>query len=414
MASEAAEVIIQLFVLFLAAKLLGGLGSLVRIPSVVGEILAGVILGNTILKNVLHFDGDLGFLAILAELGVVFLIFVVGLETPFEEMRKVGGRSMVVAVLGVVIPFIAGYAIMAALGNSTIEGLFLGAALVATSVGITARVLAEMGVLGMREARIILGAAVIDDVLGLLVLTVVQALGGGDALSAPKLTFLIVQALFFVGFLMWFGGRIVRRVLSPENPLADRWEWTRGSTMFAIAIIVLLGLSATAAAIGLAAIIGAFVAGMAFAATEERHNLVERFEGLVQFTTPFFFGYIGLQVDLGVALAVWPLALFVTLVAIATKVVGCGLGAWGMGRRSQLAIGIGMAPRGEVGIIVALIGLSLAVIPKDLYAVVVAMSLLTTIVTPPALTWAFRRIPGFDAAVAAAKGARTGHGPGGH
>ena len=392
MASEVGIVILQLFAIFVAAKVLGGLGSLVKIPSVVGEILAGVILGNTFLRGSLHLTGDLEFLEILAELGVVFLIFLVGLETPFEEMRKVGGVSLVVAILGVLLPFAAGFGIMWWLGSPTIEGLFLGAALVATSVGITARVLNEMGVLGRREARIILGAAVIDDVLGLLVLTVVQAVGAGGGVDVRELAFIIVQALAFVGFLMFFGGRIVRRVFSNQNPLAERFEWAKPHTLFGIAIAVCLGLSAVAAAIGLAAIIGAFVAGMAFAAAESRHDLMERFEGIVQFLTPFFFGYIGLQVDLAVASSVIGFALVVTLVALATKVVGGGLGAWRLGKKPALAIGIGMMPRGEVGIIVALIGLSMAVIPDSLYAVVVAMSLLTTLVTPPLLVWAFRRL----------------------
>ena len=395
----AGVVILQLFAIFVAAKLLGGLGALVRIPTVVGEILAGVVLGNTFLRGALRLDGDLEFLALLAELGVVFLIFLVGLETPFSEMKRVGGISILVAVAGVVVPFAAGFGIMWYLGSPTIEGLFLGAALVATSVGITARVLSEMGVLGRREARIILGAAVIDDVLGLIVLTVVQAIGKGGGVDAWAIALIVAQSLAFVGILMWFGGRVAARVLSPQNPLVERWEWASPKgTLFALAIAVCLGLSAFAAFIGLAAIIGAFVAGMAFAATEGRHDLAERMEGLVQFTTPFFFGYIGLQVDLGVAWSVAGFALVVTLVALATKVVGCGVGALRAGPRSALAIGVGMMPRGEVGIIVALIGLSMAVIPNELYAVVVAMSLLTTLVTPPILVWAFRRLPGAPAA----------------
>lgn len=393
MASEAGLVILQLFAVFVAAKLLGGLGSLVKIPSVVGEITAGVVIGNTFLRGSLRLDGDIELLALLAELGVVFLIFLVGLETPFEEMRKVGGASLVVAVAGVVLPFVAGFGVMSLLGYATIEGLFIGAALVATSVGITARVLNELGVLGTKEARIILGAAVIDDVLGLLVLTVVQAVGGGGEVDVRALAFVIVQALAFVGLLMYFGGRIARRILSGGNPLAERFEWANPHALFGIAVAVCLGLSAAAAAIGLAAIIGAFVAGMAFAATESRHALAERFEGVVQFLTPFFFGYIGLQVDVGVAWSVGGFALAVTALALATKLIGCGLGAWRLGARSATAIGIGMMPRGEVGIIVALIGLSLHAIPDTLYAVVVTMSLLTTLVTPPLLVWAFRRLP---------------------
>lgn len=393
MASDIGIVILQLFAIFLAAKVLGGISSFFKIPSVVGEILAGVLLGNTFLRGTLHLTGELEFLHILAELGVVFLIFLVGLETPFEEMRRVGGLSLVVAIAGVILPFLAGYGIMWWLGSPTIEGLFLGAALVATSVGITARVLNEMGVLGRKEARIILGAAVIDDVLGLLVLTVVQAVGQGGGVDVGEIAFIVIQAFAFVGLLMFFGGRVARRFFSGRNALAERFEWATPHTFFGIAVVVCLGLSAVAAAIGLAAIIGAFVAGMAFAATDSRHVIAERFEGVVQFLTPFFFGFIGLQVDLAVASSVAGFALLVTLVALATKVVGCGVGALRLGGRGALAVGIGMMPRGEVGIIVALIGLSLNAIPPTIYAVVVAMSLLTTLATPPLLVWAFRRLP---------------------
>ena len=392
-------VILQLFAIFVAAKALGGLGSRFGIPTVVGEILAGVVLGNTFLRGALQLTGELEFLELLAELGVVFLIFLVGLETPFSEMRRVGGVSILVALAGVVVPFAAGFGIMWVRGHPTIEGLFLGAALVATSVGITARVLSELGVLGRREARIILGAAVIDDVLGLIVLTIVQAVGMGGGVDPLEIAIIVAQALAFVGLLMWFGGRVAARVLSPQNALTQRWEWTTNkASLFALAIAVCLGLSAFAAFIGLAAIIGAFVAGMAFAATEGRHDLIEKMEGLVQFTTPFFFGFIGLQVDLGVAWSVAGFALLVTLVALATKVVGCGVGALATGPRSALAIGVGMMPRGEVGIIVALIGLGMAALPPSLYAVVVAMSLLTTLVTPPLLVWTFRRLPPEEAA----------------
>ena len=393
-ASEFGPVILQLFGVFLAATLLGWLCSLLRIPPVVGQIGAGVLLGNVfLLRETLHLD-DLGLLEVLSELGVVFLIFTVGLETPFEEMKKVGGVSVLVAIAGVVLPFGAGYLLMTLMGEPTIQGLFLGTALVATSVGITASVLAEMGMLGRREARIILGAAVIDDVLGLTILTVVQGIGLSGGLDVSAVTLLILQALVFVSILMYFGGRVVRRVLGPDNPIADRWGWHRPKgPLFAIALAVCLGLSTLAAYIGLAAIIGAFVAGMAFAAAESRHDLVERFEGVVQFLVPFFFGFIGLNVNLAAAWSVLPFALAVTGIALATKVVGCGLGGLSLGSKSALAVGVGMMPRGEVGIIVASIGSNMAAISEELYAVVVIMSVLTTLVTPPILAWTFRRLP---------------------
>ena len=389
---DIAFVIVQLFAIFLAAKAFGGIASMLKMPSIIGEIGAGVFLANTFLRDSLHLGSDIEFLEIIAELGVVFLIFTVGLETPFDEMKRVGGISLVVAVLGVIVPFAAGFGLMWYLGAPTLEGLFIGAALVATRVGITARVLADMGVIGRPESRIILGAAVIDDVLGLTILTIVEAMAGGG-LSAFDVGILVLQAVAFVLALMYFGGRVVRRVLSSQSTLADRFEWTspRGN-LFALAMIVCLGLSALAAQIGLAAIIGAFLAGMAFAAHDKRHDLVERFEGVTQFTVPFFFAFIGLQLDLAATWQVAGLAAVVTILALATKVIGCGLGAMKLGRKSALAVGIGMMPRGEVGIIVALKGLTLGVIPQGLYGVVVTMSLLTTILTPPLLVWIFREI----------------------
>ncbi|HVL49857.1 MAG TPA: cation:proton antiporter [Candidatus Thermoplasmatota archaeon] len=392
MAGSESLILLQIFAIFVAAKVVGGIAGWLRIPSVVGEISAGVILGNTFLKDALKFSSETEILAVLAELGVIFLIFTVGLETPLQEMRRVGGTSLVVAILGVIVPFVAGYGIMAYLGAPTLEGLFLGAALVATSVGITARVLADLGVIGSTEARIILGAAVIDDILGLTILTIVQALAAGGDVSALRIGIVVVEALAFVAIFMFLGERVVTSVLRPKK--SPRWGWVNSkSTVFTIAIIFLFGLSALAGTIGLAAIIGAFLAGMAFASTPDRAHLIHEFETLVKFLVPFFFVYIGLNVDLAVLAPVAPFALAVTAVAIFTKVAGCGLGAIGRGLPSATAIGIGMVPRGEVGIIVALVGLSLASIPTSLYAVVVAMSILTTLVAPPALVWSFRRLP---------------------
>ena len=395
-------ILLKLVVLILVAKLAGELAERIRQPAVLGDLLAGVLLGPSLLGLVdlgAHDEG-VALITFLASFGAIILLMEVGLETRLKDMLGVGVSAGLVAIVGIVAAFAAGFGISWLLGElgvwptSWLFHVFIGATMTATSVGITARVLADMGVLGRTEARIILGAAVIDDVLGLMVLTVVQALGQEGTLDPLRIVILLAQALIFVGLLMYFGGRLVRRVLG-QNPLAERWEWASPKgPMFAIAVIVCLGLSAGAALIGLAAIIGAFLAGMAFAATESRHDLVERFEGIVQFLTPFFFGYIGLQVDLAVAASVWPLVVGVTIVALLTKVVGCGVGALALGKRSAFAVGVGMMPRGEVGIIVALIGLSMAAIPEGLYAVVVGMSLLTTLVTPPILVWAFKRLPG--------------------
>lgn len=373
---ETERILFELFVIFAAAKLTGELFERLRQPPVIGELLVGMALGSHALGVV----GDTEVHQVLQELGAVVLLFMVGLDTRLPDVKAVGARALLVGSLGIVLPFAAGAAFVGLAGRSGEEAILVGAAMVATSVGITARVLSDLGVVQAMESRIIVAAAVVDDVLGLLVLAVVSGLAGGD-LSPGGIAVLALEAIGFVVLLGILGVRLV----NAAAPRIDRTRIPRGE--LAVALAVCLGLAALAGAIGLAAIVGAFLAGMAFADVRPRWDLEAQVEPVYQLLVPFFFVITGARVDLGTLVDpdTVGIAAAVTGLAIAGKLIGCGGAAWGMGRRSMAIIGVGMVPRGEVGIIVATVGLSEGLIGQDLYGVVVAMSILTTLIAPPFL-----------------------------
>jgi Kef-type K+ transport system membrane component KefB len=370
------EILQDLFVIFLLAKLAGELMTRLGQPPVIGELLVGVAIG----PHAFHLVDEGEVLRAIAELGVVFLLFEVGLENRFSDLRKVGGTAAGVAVSGVVVPFVAGFLLLSSLGRSGGESAFLGAAMVATSVGVTARVLADLGLLRERESRVILGAAVIDDVLGLLVLAVVAGAARGT-LSPGHMAILVVEALFFLVFAATVGTRLMRR----HGSMFGRIQVSEGP--FVAGVVICLGFSALAGTIGLAAIVGAFLAGMVLAETREQFALEKRIEPITNFLTPFFFVLTGMAVDFRtfVEPSTALLGLVVFVLAAVTKFIPCALASARMGRRSATIVGAGMIPRGEVGIIVASIGLASGVFSPDVYSVVVAMSILTTLVVPPLL-----------------------------
>jgi len=391
-------VLLQLLVLFLLAKVAGMLCERVKVSPVIGEIFAGVLVGNTILLQWLSLDLDMSLFQVLSELGVIFLLFAVGLETPFSELRKVGRTAMQVAVLGVIVPLLCGFALIMALGHGQTEALFIAAALVATSVGITARVIKDMNLTQTIESRIIIGAAVIDDVLGMIVLAIVVGIASGG--SGPLDIILVsMEGILFVLMVIFIGSILLphaRKKISIRNELKNGKEQCikrKGHSIspLPLAIIVCLALSFAASFVGLAAIIGAFLAGMAFAEFKDKWPCEEDFHPINEFLVPFFFLFVGISVNLSSFGDVLIIAILVTLLAVVTKFIGCGLGARKLGGKSATIIGIGMVPRGEVGIIVASIGLNMAVISPSMFSVVVFMSMATTIIDPPLLTWAFRR-----------------------
>ena len=369
-------VILSLFVMLAAAKIMAEVFERLRQPAVVGEILAGIVIGPSLLGWVAPSE----LITILAEFGVIFLLFTVGLETKPKDIFQVGPRAVMVAVLGVVLPFVAGFFIAMAWDGSTVEAMFIGAALVATSVGITARVLGSMGLLDLPTSRIILGAAVIDDILGLIILSLVSSVSQQGTVSYTGLAKTAGAAILFTGFVALIGSRVLTR-------LAPRIERLKVSTpFFNIGLILCLGLSLASIYVGVAAIIGAFLAGMALAeATEDNHKMHRLTSGVTEFLVPFFLVNIGMQLDISVFrdLGVVALAVIVTAAAVATKFIGCGLGAWGMTRREMAQVGIGMVPRGEVGIVVAQIGIGLGVISGHFFAAVLFMAVATTLIAPP-------------------------------
>jgi Kef-type K+ transport system membrane component KefB len=372
---ENAGVLFALFIMLVSAKLLAELFERLKQPAVVGEILAGVIIGPSVLGLV----EPSNILDIIAEIGVIFLLFNVGLETKPQDVLAVGKHALLVGVLGVILPFVAGYLISIWWGGSTIESMFLGAAMVATSVGITARVLGSLGLLDKEASRIILGAAIIDDILGLIILSVVSGFSKG---GVDYWTLLVTSglAVAFTVFVATVGAKMMTRLAPKINNLH------MSKPFFNAGLIFCLGLSFAAIYIGVAAIIGAFLAGMAMAeATEDNPKMHKLSSGVMEFLVPFFLVNIGMQLNLSIFrdMSVVLFAVIVTIAAILTKFIGCGLGAIGKGKREAAQVGAGMVPRGEVGIVVAQIGLGLAAIGDNYFGAVLFMAIITTLIAPP-------------------------------
>lgn len=366
-----------LLVAYVAALIGGEIAQRLKMPSVVGQILAGVAVGP-------HALGWLALsepLSLFSELGAILLLFCVGLETKLMDLKKVGKTAFLVGVLGVVCPFVLGAGWAWASGFTTAKAMFVAAAFVATSAGITAKVLQELGALDRKEARIILGAAVIDDVLAMLLLAVVSALQRPNGVDLWQLLMILVNAVGFVCVVALLGTYIMKKrsglldaPLDHESPLS-------------VSFVICLGLAVCSDHFGLAAIIGAFLAGMVLAETPHRKDLEHDFARVSAILVPFFFVVTGANVDVGLLSsgAVLTSVVVVTLLAILGKVVGCGLGAYSLGRRGALTVGVGMVPRGEVGVIVAGLGQQAAVFSPTTYAIIVGMSLLTSVVAPPVL-----------------------------
>lgn len=373
--------LLELFSIFLAAKVVGELFERLRLPAVLGEILAGVVIGPYALGWIHPSDT----IASIAEMGAIFVLFNAGLETSPGDLIRVGRRALLVALAGILFPFVLGFGYMKLIGDPTTEAIFVGAAMVATSVGITARVLGDLNVLSSELAKVILGAAVFDDILGMVMLAVVAGLASTGGVNWLRLGILLGEAVAFALFMIFVAPRIVRRMHAGVEQLSTR------NAPLIFALIICLLLSWLSVKIGMAAIIGAFFAGLMFADFAPRWNLLPKAHAINEFLAPFFFFSIGTRLDVGLFKGpVLLTAVVISGLAIFSKVVGCGLPMAKKGWHSFLVVGVGMMPRGEVALIVALAGLSAQIVTQTTYAIVVFMTAVTTVLAPLALRYLFR------------------------
>jgi Kef-type K+ transport system membrane component KefB len=416
-----AGVLLSIVVIYLASKLGGELSKLVDLPPVLGELVAGVVVGVSALHllvfaesgavatdsaiiNLLQQIMGLGaeninevfttqseIISILAELGVIILLFEIGLESDLRELQKVGARAALVAVVGVVAPFIGGTAgLMLIFGMPTIPAVFAGAALTATSIGITSKVLADLGQLKSTEGQIIVGAAVIDDVLGIIVLAVVASLARTGEVDVVNLIYLIISATVFLLGAIFLGKFFNKSFVA----IADKLQ-TRGKLVIP-ALCLALFMAFLANVIHLEAILGAFAAGLVLDETDKRKELDQQIIPIADVLVPIFFVSVGARVDLSVLNITNAdnrqgliIAAFLIIVAIIGKLI-TGWAVFGQEKVNRMAIGIGMIPRGEVGLVFAGIGAASGVLDKPLQAAIIIMVILTTFIAPPLLRFAFK------------------------
>ncbi len=414
-----AGVLLSFIVVFLAAKVGGELCARLNLPSVLGELIGGVVVGvsalhlivfpegemipSSALMNIIqmtaHLDPEsLGLvfseeskaLSVLAELGVIILLFEIGLESDLKELIRVGPQAAVVAIIGVVVPFVAGTAGLVLLfGIDTIPAVFAGAALTATSIGITAKVLAEMQQLTSTEGQIIIGAAVLDDVLGIIVLAVVASLAKTGEIEITNVVYLVLGAAAFL-----VGSIFLGRLLSPVFvTIVDQLQ-TRGQLIIS-SLIFAFALSYIAAAIQLETILGAFAAGLILAETSKRKELEEQITPIADMLVPVFFVTVGARTDISVLNPLEPanregliIASFLVVIAIIGKTI-TGFAVFGQPGINRLAVGFGMIPRGEVGLVFAGVGAASGVLSESLDAAIIVMVIVTTFIAPPLLRLVF-------------------------
>jgi Kef-type K+ transport system membrane component KefB len=378
---QTAEFLLALISIFIAAKFFGEIAERLGQPAVLGELLGGVIIGVSGFHLVDPHDVTIH---LLSELGVILLLFLIGLETDLKKLMSVGGSATAVAMVGVALPFVGGFAFGHFLGLRVIVSVFLGAALTATSVGITARVLSDLGHLKDDESQVVLGAAVVDDIIGLVLLTLVSTLAAGGELTFLGVGRIILVAFGFVILAIVIGSQLAPWLIR----LIDRIDMARG--LFFASIVFALTLAYMAQQVGSAIIIGSFAAGLVLARTHRGKDIEHEVHDVAQFFIPIFFVVVGAAVDLrsinpfdpSARRFLW-IGLALTLIGVLGK-VAAGFAVWKKGMR-RIVIGVGMIPRGEVGLIFAQIGLTAGLIEAGMYSAVALMVMLTTLITPPLL-----------------------------
>jgi Kef-type K+ transport system membrane component KefB len=373
-----------LFALLVATKVFGLAAQRMGQPSVVGELVAGVLLGKSLLGIL---DPADPVIHDLAQLGVIVLLFEIGLHTDIRSLVKVGSAAIIVAIVGVILPFGLGYGVCIAFGLPVISAVVAGAALTATSIGISARTLSDLGQLRTPEGQIVLGAAVLDDVIGLVILSVVAGLVGGRAVTAGGVASTIGIAVGFIVVALVLGNLFI----PPFFRFVDRIEASGTLGVAALAFAFLL--AALAAVAGSATIIGAFAAGLILHNTPQRSRIDSATTSLGHFFVPIFFAVVGAAVELGTLANSRALAIggALIVVGIAGKVAAGFTPFWFKGRK--LLIGVAMIPRGEVGLIFAQMGLATAALTAQLYSAIAMMVLVTTLITPLLLAQLVRSEP---------------------
>lgn len=379
------EFLWSLIVIYIAARAMGELAIRVGQPAVLGELLAGVLVGSSVLGLVEPTET----LKLLGEIGVILLLFEVGLESDLQSFLKVGWSAALVAAIGVVTPFVLGYGLAMALDLSRLQAVFIGATLTATSVAITARVLSDLGRLQSAEGNIILGAAVLDDILGLVVLSVVVGLAESGTVSWWEIGRTGGMAILFLGLAVAVGIRYAHLLSGLLNRMRTRGHVVAGALIFAL----LLGY--VAEALHVAPLVGAFAAGLVLARTEHQANLEDKIKPVTDVFVPIFFVLTGAAVDVAYFNPADPrnhpvlvLALWLLVVATIGK-LAAGLGA--LGRTSRWAVGVGMLPRGEVGLIFAGVGLGRGIIDQGQYGAILVVVVLTTLASPILLKLILKR-----------------------
>ncbi|HUF49265.1 MAG TPA: cation:proton antiporter [Longimicrobiales bacterium] len=401
----------------IGAKLLGELAERLGQPAVLGELIAGVLLGASVL-GILPTAGSLyEIVHLLAEIGVAILLFEIGLETDIKEMFRVGGAATIVAVIGVIAPFLLGFLFWitvqpdigtnAAGISDTMVAVFVGATLTATSVGITARVLTDLNRIHSREARVVIGAAVVDDVLGLVILAIVSGIAAGAALTIFGIALKFVVAAGFLVAAVVIGNRLAPRIFAFVDDMRVRGVLLVAAFSFALLFAALAGLA------GSAMIIGSFAAGIVLSSTNQFDLITDRIAPVADIFTPLFFVAVGAGVNVHLFLpwtdsfdsSVLLVGGALLIIAIAGKVVSGYAVGWGRNPLNHLAIGVGMVPRGEVGLIFAHLGLTNGILSQQVYSAILIMVIFTTFLAPPLLKPAFAKMapPADDGAAAVAE-----------
>lgn len=400
---------ISLGILLFAAKIFAELFARIKLPVVLGELVAGIIVGPFALGGLVMFQDrpivDLDeTVRTIGEMSAVVILFIAGLEITPREFLRGGASAFTVGAIGVVVPFFLGYFVFLQFGLAALESMLIATALTATSIAISVQVLTELGRMRTKEARLILGAAIVDDILAIAVLSVVTTMvqTGNTAPDITEIVFLILKILGIFAALLVGAIFLIPRLLHVER------LWKSRGSIEGIATAAFFAAAGIAAFVGLSPIVGAFAVGMAIASTRVIHRIEEYVDKLQIIFAPLFFAIIGAQVDLrGVSAEVMLIAGAMIAVAIVSKMAGCGLPAllFLKSRNKSMKVGIGMISRGEVGLIVAGVGVSSGALTGNIYTAIIIMVAATTIITPVWLKSAYRKDPSEPAVPAAEQGA---------